>query len=49
MRFLADESLEGPIVRRLRDEGYDVTYIAEAGPARRIRTFSGVQRANRAS
>ncbi len=32
MKFLGDESLEAPIVDRLRDEGYDVTYISETQP-----------------
>jgi predicted nuclease of predicted toxin-antitoxin system len=29
MKFLADENLEKPVVDWLRDEGYDVLYIAE--------------------
>ncbi len=32
MRFLADESLERPVVDRLRDEGCDVAYVAEIEP-----------------
>lgn len=29
MIFLADEGVDGPIVYLLRDNGYDVTYVAE--------------------
>jgi predicted nuclease of predicted toxin-antitoxin system len=32
VRFLADESVDGPIVERLRGEGHDVAYIAEMDP-----------------
>lgn len=32
MNFLADESIDRPIVERLRDENYRVEYIVEAGP-----------------
>ena len=32
MRFLADESVCGPIVERLRQEGHSVAYIAELYP-----------------
>ena len=32
MRFLADESVERPVVIRLRDAGYDVSYVSEAHP-----------------
>jgi predicted nuclease of predicted toxin-antitoxin system len=32
MRFLADESVERPVVMRLRDAGYDVSYVSEAQP-----------------
>lgn len=32
MRFLADEGVDGPIVERLRAEGYDVVYVAEMDP-----------------
>ncbi len=32
MNFLADESIDRPIVERLRQEGYQVSYIAELGP-----------------
>ena len=29
MRIVADESVDGPIVRALRDDGHDVDYVAE--------------------
>ena len=32
MRLVADESVDGPIVYRLREEGHDVWYIAEMEP-----------------
>ncbi len=32
MRFLADESCDFAIVRRLRDDGYDVVAVAEIEP-----------------
>lgn len=32
MRFLADESLEAPIIRFLRREGHDIEAIAEEAP-----------------
>ena len=32
MNFLADESVDRPIVERLRQEGYRVSYIVELGP-----------------
>lgn len=32
MNFLADESVDRPIVERLRQEGYQVAYIVEVGP-----------------
>ena len=32
MNLLADESVDGPIVERLRRDGYQVAYIAELGP-----------------
>jgi hypothetical protein len=32
MNFLADESVDRPIVERLRREGHQVSYIAELGP-----------------
>ena len=32
MRFLADESVDRPIVDALRRAGYDVDYIAELAP-----------------
>lgn len=32
MNLLADESVDLPVVQRLRGEGYDVLYIAEMEP-----------------
>ena len=32
MRFLADESLDGPIVQGMRAAGHDVTYVTELAP-----------------
>lgn len=32
MNFLADESVDGPIVYRLRERGYRVQYVAELDP-----------------
>ena len=32
MNFLADESVDLPIVERLRQEGHQVTYVTEVGP-----------------
>lgn len=32
MRFVADESLDGPIVDRLRLDGHEVAYVAEMQP-----------------
>ncbi len=32
MNFLADESVDHPIVERLRKEGRQVSYVAELGP-----------------
>jgi hypothetical protein len=32
MRFLADESVDDPIVERLRSNGYGVDYIKELSP-----------------
>ena len=32
MNLLADESVDGPIVTRLREEGHDVEYVAEMSP-----------------
>jgi len=32
MNFVADESVDRPIVERLRQEGYRVLYVAELGP-----------------
>ncbi|MEW5768414.1 MAG: DUF5615 family PIN-like protein [bacterium] len=33
MNLVADESVDKPIVDRLRDEGYDVWYITEMSPS----------------
>lgn len=33
MNLLADENVDQPIVDRLRQEGYDVVYIAELAPS----------------
>ena len=33
MKFLIDESVEKPIVDWLRDQKYDVIYVAESSPA----------------
>ncbi|MCI0722504.1 MAG: DUF5615 family PIN-like protein [Acidobacteria bacterium] len=33
MNLLADESVDRPIVDRLRQEGYDVAYVAELSPS----------------
>ena len=33
MNLLADESVDRPIVERLRQEGYDVVYVAELAPS----------------
>ena len=33
MNLLADESVDQPIVQRLRQDGYDVLYIAELEPS----------------
>ena len=33
MTLVADESVDGPIVQRLRDDGYDVLYVAELSPS----------------
>ncbi len=33
MILLADESVDSPIVERLRQDGHDVTYIAELAPS----------------
>lgn len=32
MNFVADESVDRPVVERLRQEGYHVAYVAELGP-----------------
>ena len=32
MNFLADESVDGPVVMRLRAEGHDIGYVAEMSP-----------------
>ena len=33
MNLLADESVDGPIVARLREEGHHVSYVAEMSPS----------------
>ncbi len=33
MNLLADESVDRPIVERLRQQGYDVVYVAELSPS----------------
>ncbi len=33
MNLLADESVDRPIVERLRDNGYEVVYVAEQSPS----------------
>jgi predicted nuclease of predicted toxin-antitoxin system len=33
MNLLADESVDRPVVERLRQEGYDVVYVAELSPS----------------
>ncbi len=33
MNFLADESVDHPIVERLRDDGHDVLAVAEMAPS----------------
>jgi predicted nuclease of predicted toxin-antitoxin system len=33
MRFLADESIDAPIVAVLRDDGHEVEYVAEMSPS----------------
>lgn len=33
MKLLADESVDRPVVDRLRQEGHDVVYIAEVSPS----------------
>jgi predicted nuclease of predicted toxin-antitoxin system len=33
MKLLANESVDRPIVDRLRDDGYDVVYVAEWSPS----------------
>lgn len=32
MKFLADEGVDAPIVKKLRENGFDVSYIAEMEP-----------------
>ena len=32
MNFLADESVDGPIVEALREDGHDLQYVAEISP-----------------
>lgn len=33
MKLLADESVDRPVVERLRQEGHDVVYVAELSPS----------------
>ncbi len=33
MTFVIDESVDGPIVARLRDDGHEVLYVAEMAPS----------------
>jgi predicted nuclease of predicted toxin-antitoxin system len=33
VKLVADESVDGPVVERLRRDGHDVIYIAEAAPS----------------
>ena len=33
MQFVADESVDAQIVTKLRNDGFDVFYIAEASPS----------------
>ena len=33
MNLLADESVDGPVVDRLRQQGHDVIYVAELSPS----------------
>ena len=33
MNLLADESVDGPVVERLRQEGHEVVYVAEISPS----------------
>ena len=33
MNLLADESVEGHVVERLRHDGHDVVYVAELAPS----------------
>jgi len=33
MKLLADESVDGPVVERLRQEGHEVIYVAEFSPS----------------
>lgn len=33
MNLLADESVDGPIVARLRQEGHEIVYVAELSPS----------------
>jgi predicted nuclease of predicted toxin-antitoxin system len=44
MNLLADESVERPIVERLRQDGHDVVYVAELSPS--IRDDEILQQAN---
>ena len=44
MKVLADESVDRPIVQRLRDDGHEVVYVAELSPS--IADSEVLQRAN---
>jgi predicted nuclease of predicted toxin-antitoxin system len=44
VNFVADESVDGPIVRRLRQDGHHVWYVAELSPG--IRDDEVLERAN---
>jgi hypothetical protein len=33
VNFVADENVDGPIVRVLRNKGYELVYIAELDPS----------------
>ncbi len=39
MNFLADEGIDRPIVDRLRQDGYNMLYVAEMAPRVRLCLF----------